>query len=396
MKIIIAPDSFKESLSSLQVAEQIEAGFREIFPQAQLLTFPLADGGEGTVEALTAATGGTRVPVEVTGPLGERVPSFYGMTGDRRTAIIEMAAASGLALVPPQRRNPMKTTSFGTGELIGHALDAGVRTLIIGIGGSATNDAGAGMLQALGVRLMGKDGREIGFGGEALGELQRIDGDGLDPRLKECSIQVACDVDNPLTGSRGASAIFAPQKGATSEMVIRLEENLARFARIVARDRHRQIAQAPGAGAAGGMGGALLAFLDAALRPGIEIVIDALALEEHMKGADLVVTGEGRLDQQTLGGKAPFGITRLAAKYRVPVIIVAGSLGADARLFYPQGMGAVFSVIDRPCSLEEALTRAADNLRRTARNIAATVAMGRSLGGGMRQRSTHGGEGTGS
>lgn len=396
MKIIIAPDSFKESLSALQVAEEIEGGFREIFPQAQLLTFPLADGGEGTVEALTAATGGARVPVDVTGPLGGRIPSFYGVTGDRKTAVIEMAAASGLALVPPQRRNPMKTTSFGTGELIGHALDAGVRTLIIGIGGSATNDAGAGMLQALGVRLIGKDGREIGFGGEALGELQRIDADALDPRLKECAIHVACDVDNPLTGPRGASAVFAPQKGGTSGMVVQLEENLVRFARIVARDRHRQIAQAPGAGAAGGMGGALLAFLDASLKPGIEIVIKALALEEHMKGADLVVTGEGRLDDQTLGGKAPLGITRLAAKYGVPVIAVAGSLGADARLFYPQGMGAVFSVIDRPCSLDEALTRAADNLRRTARNIAAAVAMGGRLGAGTGPGSTHGREETGS
>lgn len=381
MKIVIAPDSFKESLTAIQVAQQIKAGFQEIFPDADYVKLPMADGGEGTVAALVAATGGTIVPTQVIGPLGEPVAAFYGVTGDGATAVIEMATASGLALVPVAQRNPLLTTSFGTGELIRLALDAGLRRFIIGIGGSATNDGGAGMLQALGVKLLGTDGREIGLGGGALEGLRHIDGNGLDPRLHECSIQVACDVDNPLTGPKGASAVFGPQKGATPSMVAALDANLAHFARLVARDQHREIAAAPGAGAAGGMGGALLAFLDVALRPGIDIVIEAVGLEAHLTGASLVVTGEGRMDAQTLHGKAPLGIARLARRHRVPVIAIAGSLAADADALYEHGMDAVFSVLGRPCSLDEALSEAADNLRTTARNIAATIRLAGGFGG---------------
>ncbi len=374
MKIVIAPDSFKESLSAQEVAEQIEAGFKTIFPEAHYVKLPMADGGEGTVEAMVAATGGRTVAVQVTGPLGTQVEAFYGVTGDETTAVIEMAAASGLALVPPELRNPMKTTSFGTGELIRQALDAGLRRLIIGIGGSATNDGGVGMLQALGVKFLQQEGRqEIGLGGAALESLAKIDTGGLDPRLQGCHVMVACDVDNPLTGPRGASAVFGPQKGASPEMVAQLDENLCHFAHLVTRDLHRDIASVPGAGAAGGMGAALMAFLNAELRPGIEIVMEAIGLEDALAEADLVITGEGRIDGQTIYGKAPAGVARLAKQRGLPVIGFAGSLTTDAEIVHEHGLDAIFSVVNRPCSLDEAFRDAGHTLRTTARNVAATI-----------------------
>jgi len=377
MKIVIATDSFKESLSALEAAEQIEAGFRDIFSDADYPKFPVADGGEGTVEAMVAATGGRIVKAIVTGPLGEKTSAFYGVTGDGGTAVIEMAAASGLALVPPGQRNPLQTTSYGTGELIRFALDAGLRHLIIGIGGSATNDGGAGMLQALGVKLLDREGRDLGFGGGALGRLDRIDPDGLDPRLRECRIQVACDVDNPLTGPDGASAVYGTKKGGTPEMDERLEQNLTHYARLVARDLQKEISAVPGAGAAGGMGAALLAFLDAELRPGIEIVIEELGLENAVVGADLVITGEGCIDRQTVAGKTPAGVARVARRQGVPVIGFAGSLSPDAHRVHHYGIDAVFSILSRPCSLEEALAEAGENLRATARNVAAVMKLAR-------------------
>jgi len=374
MKIVIAPDSFKESLSAQEVAEKIEAGFKAIYPGAHYVKLPMADGGEGTVEAMVAATGGRTVAVQVTGPLDTPVEAFYGVTGDETTAVIEMAAASGLALVPSELRNPLKTTSFGTGELIRRALDDGLRRLIIGIGGSATNDGGAGMLQALGVKFLEQNGRqEIGFGGGALEALAEIDPSGLDPRLQECHVLVACDVDNPLIGPRGASAVFGPQKGASPEMVARLDENLGHFARLVNRDLHRDIAAVPGAGAAGGMGAALMAFLDAELRPGVEIVIEAIGLDDALAGADLVITGEGRIDGQTIYGKAPAGVARLAKQHGLPVIGFAGSLTPEAEVVYEHGLDAIFSVVNRPCSLGQAFSDAGHNLRMTARNVAATI-----------------------
>jgi glycerate kinase len=380
MKIVIAPDSFKESLSAQEVAEQIEAGFKAIFPEAHYVKLPMADGGEGTVEAMVAATGGRTVAVQVTGPLGTPVEAFYGVTGDETTAVIEMAAASGLTLVPPELRNPMKTTSFGTGELIRKALDDGLRRLIIGIGGSATNDGGVGMLQALGVKFLGQEDRqEIGFGGGALELLAKIDPGGLDQRLQACSVLVACDVDNPLTGPRGASAVFGPQKGASPEMVARLDENLGHFARLVDCDLHRDIASVPGAGAAGGMGAALMAFLNAELRPGIEIVMEAIGLEGALAGADLVITGEGRIDGQTIYGKAPAGVARLAKLRGLPVIGFAGSLTTDAEIVHEHGLDAIFSVVNRPCSLVEAFSDAGHNLRTTARNVAATIRLANDL-----------------
>jgi glycerate kinase len=379
MKIVIAPDSYKESLTALEVATEIEAGFREVFPDAEYIKLPMADGGEGTVAAMVAATAGTLVEVVVTGPLGEPVMACYGLTGDRKTAIIEMAAASGLALVAPGLRNPMKTTTYGTGELIKAALESGTRHLIIGIGGSATNDGGAGMLQALGVRLLDRAGREIGFGGGALADLERIDISGLDPRLKACRIEAACDVDNPLTGQKGASVVFGPQKGATPEMVAGLDANLCRYADLISRDLGVQVDPVSGAGAAGGMGAALLAFLGVTLRPGIEIVMETVGLGACVRDADLVITGEGRIDSQTIQGKTPIGVARMAKRYGKPVIGIAGCLSSDAGVVHGHGIDAVFSVLNRACSVEEALTQAAANVRIASRNIAATLKLAREM-----------------
>ncbi len=372
-KIVIAPDSFKESLSSMEVADQIEAGFRAIYPAADYIKLPIADGGEGTVAALVAATGGDVVHQRVTGPLGHDVDSFYGRCGNGATAVIEMAAASGLDLVPVEQRNPLITTSYGTGELIRHALDEGVRDLIIGIGGSATNDGGSGMLQALGAQLLDRDNKQIGNGGSALEGLKKIDISRLDARLKDCRIQVACDVDNPLTGSRGASAIFGPQKGATEAMIEVLDRNLGHFAELIRRDLGLDVENTSGAGAAGGMGAALLAFMNADLRPGVAIVVEAIKLSDAVQGADLVITGEGRMDGQTVFGKAPIGVAKVAREYKVPVIGLAGSLGAGVEAVYEHGIDAVFSVVPGPCHLEDALVEARNNLRLSARNVAALL-----------------------
>ncbi|MEL0552706.1 glycerate kinase [Raoultella lignicola] len=376
MKIVIAPDSYKESLSALEVATAIEAGFQEIFPDAEYVKLPVADGGEGTVEAMVAATQGHLVQVTVTGPLGEPVQAFYGLSGDERCAFIEMAAASGLESVPVASRNPLITTTWGTGELIRHALDAGVQQIIIGIGGSATNDGGAGMVQALGAKLLTQDNQQIAAGGGALEQLARIDLSGLDSRLADCRIDVACDVTNPLTGPEGATAVFGPQKGATAEMIVRLDRALAYFAQIIHRDLAVDVLQLEGGGAAGGMGAALYAFCGARLRPGIEIVTDALHLAELVADADLVITGEGRIDSQTIHGKVPVGVAKVAQRYNVPVIAIAGSLTADVGVVHQHGLDAVFSVIYSVCTLEEALANAADNVRMTARNVAAVLKLG--------------------
>lgn len=376
MKIVIAPDSYKESLSALEVATAIEAGFQEIYPDAEYVKLPVADGGEGTVEAMVAATQGHLVQVTVTGPLGEPVQAFYGLSGDERCAFIEMAAASGLESVPVTNRNPLITTTWGTGELIRNALDAGVQQIIIGIGGSATNDGGAGMVQALGGKLLTQDNQQIAAGGGALEQLARIDLSELDGRLADCRIDVACDVTNPLTGPEGATAVFGPQKGATAEMIVRLDRALAHFAQIIQRDLAVDVLQLEGGGAAGGMGAALYAFCGARLRPGIEIVTDALHLAELVADADLVITGEGRIDSQTIHGKVPVGVAKVAQRYNVPVIAIAGSLTADVGIVHQHGLDAVFSVIYSVCTLEEALANAADNVRMTARNVAAVLKLG--------------------
>lgn len=373
MKIIIAPDSFKESLSSPQVAKQIAAGFQTVFPDANLVELPIADGGEGTVQALIAASTGRRVDLAVTGPLGDPVVAFYGIMGDGQTAVIEMAAASGLTLVPPTRRNPYVTTSYGTGELIKDALDRGIHQFIIGLGGSSTNDAGAGLLQALGVRLLDKTGNSLGFGGGELARLETLDSSGLDPRLRDCEIQVACDVNNPLIGSRGASRVFGPQKGADPDMVDVLEANLAHFAERVQDTLGQDIATLSGGGAAGGIGAALAAFAGGQLRPGIEIVIEAVGLERAMAGADLVITGEGCMDAQSIHGKAPVGVARVAAQQGIPVIALVGSTGQGIEKVFGHSINALFSISPGPGTLQEAFDEAEKNLYFLARNIAEVI-----------------------
>jgi glycerate kinase len=383
MKIVIAPDSFKESLSALQVAAAIEAGMREVWPDAEYVKVPVADGGEGTVQALIDATGGRRVEVRVTGPLGEPVDAFYGLVGDAgaRLAVIEMAAASGLESVPHERRDPLVSTTRGTGELILHAFEAGARRFVLGVGGSATNDGGAGMLQALGVRLLDGDGRELGPGGGALAQLARIDAAGLDARVRASDFQVASDVANPLVGPNGASAIFGPQKGATPAMVAQLDANLRRYADIVKRDLGQDVADLPGAGAGGGIAAAMIVFLNGRLRPGVEIVTEAVGLDAAVRGADLVVTGEGRIDGQTVHGKTPMGVARVAARHGVPTIAIAGSLATDAEAVHAHGIEALSAAVTRPCSLAEALAAGEDNLRHAARNVAALLRLGGKLSG---------------
>lgn len=377
MKIVIAPDSYKESLSALEVASAIEAGFREIFPEADYVKIPVADGGEGTVEAMVAATQGNIVRLTVTGPLGKPVEAFYGLSGDERTAFIEMAAASGLELVPAAQRDPLITTSFGTGELIKDALDRGVDHFIIGIGGSATNDGGSGMMQALGAQLLDEHGKQIAYGGGALPQLARIDIEQLDTRIKQCRFEVACDVSNPLTGDKGASAIFGPQKGATPELVQQLDKALEHYANLIHRDLDIDVLHIDGGGAAGGMGAALHAFCQAELRSGIEIVTEALGLAEQVKDADLVITGEGRIDSQSINGKVPIGVAKVAKQFNKPVIGIAGSLTADVGVVHQHGLDAVFSVLFSICSLDDALANAAQNVRLTARNVAAVIKLGK-------------------
>jgi glycerate kinase len=380
MKIVIAPDSFKESLSAMDVALAIQAGFSEIFPQAQYVRVPMADGGEGTVQAMIDATAGQRIEQTVRGPLGAPVAAFYGLTGGADpVAVIEMAAASGLELVPPVDRNPLLTTSYGTGELIRCALDAGARRFVLGVGGSATNDAGAGMLQALGVRLLTAHGTELEAGGGALALLDRIDASALDDRIGDSQFDIACDVSNPLLGPQGASAIFGPQKGATPAMVQQLDDNLRHFAAIVARDVGSEVADVPGAGAGGGIAAAMLAFLGGRLRPGSEIVADAIGLDAAVSDADLVITGEGRIDSQSVNGKTPIGVARVAQRHGKPVLAIGGCLAADSAVVHGHGIVATFSAVRRPCTVAEALQDAEFNVRSAARNVAAALKLGATL-----------------
>ncbi|AUJ36094.1 TPA: glycerate kinase [Vibrio vulnificus] len=377
MKIIIAPDSYKESLTAMDVAIAIEKGFKQVLPDAHYVKLPMADGGEGTVQSMVDATGGIIIEHTVTGPLGQRVDGFFGLLGEGKTAVIEMAAASGLHLVSPELRNPLITTTFGTGELIKAALDHGVKHIIVGIGGSATNDGGIGMAQALGIKLLDAQGNALGHGGGELAKLATIDCSQLDSRLAQVRLEVACDVDNPLCGTKGASAVFGPQKGATPEMVTILDENLAHYASIIKQQLGVDVRDMAGAGAAGGMGAALLGLLNAELRPGIEIVMDAVRLDEIVADADLVITGEGRIDSQTIHGKTPIGVARTAKKHGLPVIGIAGCLSADCGVVHEHGLDAVFAVVNRSVDLPTALAEAAENVELTARNVAAAFCMTR-------------------
>ena len=370
MKFVLAPDSFKESLTAKEVADAMEVGIKKIFKDAECVKVPMADGGEGTVQSLVDATDGKIYEVVVTGPLGNKVNAKYGILGDGQTAVIEMAEASGIHYVKKEDRNPLITTTFGTGELITSALDKGVKKIIIGIGGSATNDGGAGMLQALGAKLLDKDNKEIPFGGGGLSELVKINLDDFDKRIKEVEIEVACDVSNTLTGKEGASAVFGPQKGATEEIIKILDENLHHYADIVNKTIGKDMENQKGSGAAGGLGFALLAFCDGKLNRGIDIVIKYADLSEKMKGASYVITGEGSIDSQTKFGKTPFGVSQVAKQYDIPVIGIAGNVGEGIDELYDLGFDSILSIMPGVMTLDKALSNAKENIENTLENVA--------------------------
>ena len=377
MRVLVAPDSFKGSLTAVQAARAMSRGVRAVFPEAEVREVPIADGGEGTVEALVEATLGRLLRRTVTGPLGEPVEAAFGVLGDGATAVVETAAASGLPLVPEARRDPRLTTTRGTGELVRAALDAGKRRIVIGLGGSATNDGGAGLARALGVRFLDGAGEELPEGGAALTRLARLDLRGLDPRLAACDLVVACDVDNPLCGPRGASAVFGPQKGATPAAVQELDAALCRFAEVAAAATGRAgAATHPGAGAAGGLGAGLLFFTPARFRPGVELVLEAVGFAELLKGVDLVITGEGHTDGQTAMGKAPVGVASLARRQGVPVICLSGGLGEGADAVLARGVDALASAVAAPMEVAEAMRRAAALLEAGAARACRLVAVG--------------------
>jgi len=371
MKIVIAPDSFKESLSAKQVCLAVEQGFKRIFPNADYVSVPVADGGEGTVQSLVDATKGKLVTVDVSDPLGKPVTAFYGLLGDgTHTAVIEMAAASGLHHVPVEARDPKQTSTFGTGELIKAALDDGAKKLIIGLGGSATNDGGIGMMAALGVKFTDAKDNEVALTGGGLSSIEHIDLKYVDKRLADFEIMVACDVDNPLCGEAGAAAVFGPQKGADGSDIKLLDNGLRHYGNKVLEILNADVADIPGSGAAGGMGAAFLAFTRATLKPGIELVLDAVKLDAQLAGADLVITGEGRIDQQTIHGKTPMGVAQAAKQFDIPVIGIAGSLGDNHHMVSQCGIDAVFASTPKAMTLQEAMAGASANVSNVAENIA--------------------------
>ncbi len=370
MKIVIAPDSFKDSLSAQGVADAIALGLAQVWPDAQLVKCPMADGGEGTVESILAACEGELRRTQVRGPLGITVDAAWGWLPQTHTAIIEMAEASGLQLVPPGQRDACVSSTFGTGELIRAALDAGAQRVILAIGGSATNDGGAGAMQALGVKLLDMQGQALAPGGLALAQLACIDLSAIDPRLTDVRFDIAADVNNPLCGPHGASAIFGPQKGASPEQVLQLDAALGHFAELCAQALGKDVQHEPGSGAAGGLGFTAKAFLEAQFKAGVEVVAELVGLAEAVKGADLVITGEGRFDAQTLRGKTPFGVARIAREQGVPVIVIAGTLGEGYQALYEHGIDAAFALASGPMTLEQACAEAPRLLRERASDIA--------------------------
>ena len=380
MRVLVAPDSFKGSLTAAEAAGAMARGLRSVFPEAEILEIPVADGGEGTVAAMLAATGGTPRRARVRGPLGDPVEAVWGVLGDGRTAVIEAAAASGLGLVPEARRDPRMASTFGTGELVKAALDAGFRRILLGLGGTGANDGGAGCARALGVRFLDAEGRAVPEGGVPLARLARVETSGLDPRLREAEILVASDVDSPLYGPRGATAVFGPQKGLAPEDVPELDAALGNLARIVSRDTGRDVATHPGAGAAGGLGAALLWFTPAMIRPGVEVLLEAAAFEARLQGVDLVVTGEGRTDAQTSLGKAPLGVAAAARRRRIPVVCLSGGLGEGSEGLLAFGVTALASVPPGPMDLAACMADAAPLLEAAARRAARLVRLGMALG----------------
>ena len=369
MNILIAPQSFKESLSGIEVARAIEKGVLAIFPKARTLLLPIADGGDGTLKTLIDATEGNFRSNRVIGLLGERVEAQWGILGDGHTAIIEMAQAAGLALIPSNRKNPFRTTTYGIGQLIAEAIKLGLRKFIICIGGSGTNDGGAGMAQALGARLLDEHGKDLFFGGGPLTDLCSIDISHMLPGLKECKVEVACDVTNPLTGLEGASNIYGPQKGATPAMVKKLDKALLRFAQVVLKDLKVDIDQVPGAGAAGGLGGGLLAFLNPRLRPGADIILDILELNKKLNGVDLIITGEGRIDNQTIYNKAPVAVAMRGKEKGIPTIALCGSLGEGYESVYAHGIESVYAINTSSTKLNDNYQDSARQLSKLAKQV---------------------------
>ena len=375
-KFVLAPDSFKESLSALEVCQAMEKGIKKVFPKAEIISMPMADGGEGTTDALIDATGGRRVYKKVQGSFANtNVEAYFGILGNSNTAVVEMAKANGLELVALEDRNPLITSTYGTGQLIKAAMDEGVDKIIIGIGGSATNDGGSGMARALGAKFLNKDQEEIPLGGGFLKEVRTIDMSDFDPRVEEIEILIATDVTNPLTGNNGASYVFGPQKGATEEMVKILDENLKHYAEIVHNDLGINVKNKPGSGAAGGLGAGLLAFTNAKMQLGIELVAQTIYLEDKIKETDYVFTGEGGMDYQTKFGKAPYGVCKIAKKYKKPCFALAGYIGDGADVLYEEGMTAIFGILSQAQSLSDALADGAKNVERTSENITRVLAM---------------------
>ena len=379
MRIVVAPDSFKGSLSAMDVAIAMELGIKMVFTKAQVSKVPIADGGEGTVEALVAVTGGRIIEQEVMGPLGDVVKASWGLLGDGKTAVIEMAAASGITLIPSDKRDPRLATTYGTGQLISAALDNGIEKIIIGIGGSATNDGGTGMAQALGAKFLDGQQQELPLGGAALAQLATIDLTQLDERLAKVTLLVACDVDNPLCGARGASAVYGPQKGATKQMVAELDQALQHYATIATATTGKAVADRSGAGAAGGLGAGLLFFTQAQLRSGIEIVLEACDFAAIVKGADLVITGEGSTDFQTAHGKAPVGVAQQAKRYQVPVVCLSGGLGTGCDDVLQQGIDGLMSVVPGPMSLATCMEQAAELVQAATARMCRLIKLGREM-----------------
>ncbi|PEH46468.1 glycerate kinase [Enterococcus durans] len=367
---VLAPDSFKESMSAKNACEAMERGIRKVFPESKVIQVPMADGGEGTVDALVDGINGTKIEVMVSGPIpSEKIKAYYGLLADESTAVIEMAKANGIELLAENKRNPLLTSTYGTGEMIKDALDKGVKKIIIGIGGSVTNDGGAGMAQALGVQFLDKNDKELPVGGGALSELAKVDVSTIDPRLKETEVVIASDVTNPLTGPNGASFVFGPQKGATPDMVKKLDENLVHYAAVIQKNLGIDIKDQPGSGAAGGLGAGLLVFTGAKMESGVDLVIQLTHLEEKIVQADYVFTGEGGMDFQTKFGKAPYGVAKIAKRYDKPVFACAGYIGEQVDVLYEEGMTAIFGILDQAGPLKQALQAGKSNLERTVENI---------------------------
>ena len=358
MKILVAPQEFKGSISALSAAEAAKTGILRVFPQAEVVLCPVADGGDGTLETLVEVSGGEVKTCSVQNPIGETIQAQWGAMGDGVTAVIEMARTSGLALLSLGERDPLNTSTYGLGQAISEALDEGFRRFIVGIGGSATNDAGAGMAQALGANLLDDQGNTINFGGAALSNLQTVDISNMDSRIKDSKFLVACDVSNPLTGEEGASAVYGPQKGATPEMVRSLDDALSNFATVVKKDLKKDVSEISGAGAAGGLGAGMMAFMGAELKAGVDIVLETVNLRDKLASVDLVITGEGGLDFQTVYNKAPIGVARIASEHNIPTIAIAGLLGSNFKVVHEHGIRAATSIVDGPITLEEASERA--------------------------------------